>query len=129
MGCATNRQSRYAITATGFTLGAVGGTAAAPRGERKDMHAVYWGAIAGLIASLISQEIYSDTKEATLLKSENARLNTELKLFKEGTSTLLKETQNNKSRIKLYKIDKWVDEGPYRKYHQDQMIEITPLEK
>lgn len=127
--CATNKQSRYMITGASIAAGALGGSLAAPSDERKELHSVYWAAIAGLIASLVSQEIYSDAKEMELLKSENARLQSEAKLFKEGPSTLLKETQNKKSKIKLYKIDKWVDDGPHRKIHQDQMIEITPLEK
>lgn len=128
-GCATNKHKRWAITGTSVAAGLIGGTAAAPSGERTEMHAVYWGAIAGLIAALVTQEIYSDTDEVKFLQSENLRLKSEIKLFQEGPTTLLKDTKNKSNHIKLYKIDQWVDDGPNRKYHRDQMIEIIPHEK
>ena len=102
------------------------------------MHALYWGGIIGVISAIAANYYWDDNKDMAVMKLENDKLKSQLDFFQSGTATLLKETtgpadkkyfDNGKARIKLYKIDQWVDEGPNKKYHRDQMIEILPLEK
>ena len=47
LGCATNRQNRWVATGGAVALGAGIGAASAPNNERKELHAVYWGALLG----------------------------------------------------------------------------------
>lgn len=136
--CATNQKSRLATTSAGITAGAIIGAASAPKDERSEMHALYWGGIVGVLSAIAANYYFDDNKDMEVMKLENDKLKSQLDFFQSGTATLLKETtgpadkkyfQNGKARIKLYKIDQWVDEGPNKKYHRDQMIEILPLEK
>ncbi|WP_413584777.1 hypothetical protein [Bdellovibrio sp. HCB274] len=136
--CATNQKSRLATTLTGVGVGAVVGAATAPDDERPELHAMYWGGIVGVIAAVAANFYFDDNKEVEMAKMENDKLKAQLDFFQSGTATLLKETkgsadkryfQSGKAQIRLYKIDQWVDDGPNKKYHRDQMIEILPLEK
>lgn len=137
-GCATNQKSRLASTGVAVAAGATIGAAFAPDDERPEMHALYWGGIIGVIGAIAANYYFDDNKDMNVMQLENEKLKSQLDFFQSGTATLLKETtgpadkkyfQNGKARIKLYKIDQWVDEGPNKKYHRDQMIEILPLEK
>lgn len=138
ISCASNQKSRLAATAGGVLAGAALGAATVPDDERAELHALYWGGILGVVSAVAANFIFSDEREVTLLQLENEKLKSQLDFFQNGTATLLKETkgsadkkyfQNGKARIRLYQIDQWVDEGPNKKYHRDQMIEILPLEK
>ena len=126
-----------AATGTGIAVGALVGSATAPKEERRELHAMYWGGIIGVAAAIASNYYYSDEKDLSVMKLENEKLKAQLDIFQNGSSVLLKETtgkadtryfQSGKAKIKLYKIDQWVDDGPNKKYHRDQMIEILPLE-
>lgn len=136
--CATNQKSRMATTLAGVGVGAIIGGATAPEDERKELHSLYWGGIIGVASAVVANYYFNDEKDIDVLKLENEKMKAQLDFFQNGPATLLKETKGNadrkyfqsgKAKIKLYKIDQWVDEGPNKKYHRDQMIEILPLEK
>lgn len=135
--CATNQKSRLATTAAGVAVGAALGAGTAPSDEKPELHALYWGGIVGVIAAVAANYYFDDERDMDVMKLENDKLKSQLDFFQNGTATLLKDTkgpadkkyfQSGKARIRLYKIDQWVDEGPNKKYHRDQMIEILPLE-
>ncbi|QDK46207.1 hypothetical protein DOM22_14060 [Bdellovibrio sp. ZAP7] len=136
--CATNQKSRLATTLAGVGVGAVIGASTAPEDERAELHAMYWGGIVGVVAAVAANFYFNDKTDMDMVRLENEKMKAQLDFFQSGTATLLKETkgaadkkyfQSGKAKIKLYKIDQWVDEGPNKKYHRDQMIEILPLEK
>lgn len=139
-GCATNRENRWAMTGGAVAAGLAIGSASAPGEERKELHAVYWGAILGLGASLLSQEIFSDAKEIERLKSENQKKDLQLDLIQNGKTVLSREGKGyfkspsgeefftgEKAKWRLYQIDKWIKNGPNQLIHQDRMVEIIPL--
>lgn len=127
-----------AATLTGVGVGAAIGAGTAPADERAELHALYWGGIVGVVTAIAANYYFNDERDLDMARLENEKMKAQLDFFQNGTATLLKETkgaadrkyfQSGKAKIKLYKIDQWVDEGPNRKYHRDQMIEILPLEK
>ncbi len=141
-GCATNRQKRWAITGSAIGAGLAIGTASAPPTERKELHAVYWGALLGLGAALISQEIFSDEADAERLSLENQKLNLQMDLIKNANTVLLREGKgyfksptgeelfsSGKAKWRIYQIDKWVKSEPNRLFHQDRMVELLPIEE
>ena len=139
-GCATNRENRWAMTGGAVAAGVALGSATAPGEERKELHAVYWGAILGLGASLIAQEIFSDSKEIERLKAENQKKDLQLDVIQNSKTVLLREGKGyfkspsgeeffsgEKAKWRLYQIDKWVKQGPNQLIHQDRMVEIVPM--
>lgn len=135
--CATNQKSRLAATAVGVGVGGIIGAATAPSDERTELHALYWAGIIGVISAVAANYYWNDERDIDMMKLENEKMKAQLDFFQSGTATLLKETtgsadkryfQSGKAKIKLYKVDQWVDEGPNKKSHRDQMIEILPLE-
>lgn len=141
-GCATNRENRWAMTGGAVAVGLAVGSAASPGEERKELHAVYWGALLGLGASLLSQEIFSDAKEIERLKAESMKKDLQLDLIQNSQTVLQREGKGyfkspsgeeffsgEKAKWRLYQIDKWVKNGPNQLIHQDRMVEIVPLEK
>lgn len=142
LGCATNRQNRWLATGVATSAGLAIGTAAAPEGERKELHAVYWGALIGLGASLIAQEVFSDEKETQRLMLENQKLSMQLDLIQNANTVLVREGKgyfksssgeelfsSGKAKWRLYQIDKWVKNGPNQLFHQDRMVELLPLDE
>ncbi|WII71384.1 hypothetical protein QJS83_13020 [Bdellovibrio sp. 22V] len=136
--CSTNQKSRLAATALGVGVGGVVGAATAPDDERPELHALYWGGILGVVTAVAANYYFSDEKDMEVMRLENEKMKAQLDFFQNGPATLLKEStgsadkkyfQKGKAKIKLYKIDQWVEEGPNKRYHRDQMIEILPLEK
>ncbi len=139
-GCATNRQKRWTATGAAFAAGVGVGAASAPAHERKELHAVYWGALLGLGAALISQEVFSDESETEKLTLENQKLSLQLDLIQNANTVLLKEGKgyfksatgeelfsSGKAKWRLYQIDKWTKGGPNQLFHQDKMVELLPL--
>lgn len=135
--CATNQKSRLAATVVGVAAGAAIGSSTAPSDERKELHSMYWAGLLGVSAAIIANYYWNDEKDIQLMRLENDKMKAQLDFFQNGPATLLKETrgaadkkyfQSGKAKIKLYKIDQWTDEGPNKKYHRDQMIEILPSE-
>ena len=138
VSCASNQKSRVAATLLGALAGGAVGAATAPKEERTELHALYWAGLTGIASSVVANYYFNDERDIEMMRLENDKLKSQLDFFQSGPSTLLKETagpadrkffSKGKARIKLYKIDQWVDEGPDKKYHRDQMIEISPLEK
>ncbi|WP_374029043.1 hypothetical protein [Bdellovibrio bacteriovorus] len=136
--CSTNQKSRLAATAIGVGVGGVVGAATAPDDERPELHALYWGGILGVVTAVAANYYFSDEKDMEVMRLENEKMKAQLDFFQNGPATLLKEStgpadkryfQKGKAKIKLYKIDQWVEEGPNKRYHRDQMIEVLPLEK
>lgn len=139
--CATNQGKRWTTTGAAVVAGVGLGAANAPAGERKELHAVFWGSLLGLTASLISQEIFSDQKEIDRLSQENEKQRLQLDLIQNANTVLLREGKgyfksqsgeefftSGKAKWRLYQIDKWVKNGPNQLIHQDKMVEIVPLE-
>lgn len=127
-----------ALTGIGFGTGTVIGAASSPRDERPEMHAVYWGSIAGLAAALAANYYYSDESSVDVLRLENDKLKAQLDLFQNGTTKELLTSRvreqdvksgSKKVNIKVYKVDKWIDHDQNTKMHVDQMMEITPLKE
>ncbi|MBX2993490.1 MAG: hypothetical protein KF681_01660 [Bdellovibrionaceae bacterium] len=138
--CATNNQKRLTLAAASFAGGTAIGAASAPADERKELHAVYWGALLGLGAAVAGNYLFNDETELAMLNKENQRLKAELDLIQTGNKILVDqgkgkfknpvgetELQGKKAHWKIYQLDRWTKEGPNRLYHQDKMIEITPL--
>lgn len=125
--CATNSKSRLTSMGIGFATGAVVGASTAPKNESSEQHALYWGGILGLIAGVASNYYFNDQRDMEFTKLENDKLKAQLDFFQNGPSTLLKESKTSNSKIKLYKIDQWTEDGPNKRYHRDQMMEIIPL--
>ena len=130
-GCATNAEKRMLASGIAFGAGTVIGGASAPADERKEMHAVYWGGILGLATSLAANYYLAEEKETEALREENEKLKMEIKLMSNGPTALLKEStlSGGKSKIKLFKVDQWVNDGPNKKYHRDQVIEVLPVDQ
>lgn len=132
--CSTAPKSRIAASLAGAGFGAGIGYVTAPEGERKEMHSLAWGGVAGLITAIISNYYFdNDTQNNQNLKIENERLKTQVEFLSSNKKEqLLRDakgkTQDGKSnaRIKLYEIDEWVDDGPNVKYHRDKKLEILP---
>ncbi|MEK2644798.1 hypothetical protein [Bdellovibrio sp. BCCA] len=136
--CATNQKSRLAATAVGVGVGAAIGAGTAPSDERPELHALYWGGIIGVVTAVAANYYFNDEKDLEVMKLENEKMKAQLDFFQNGPSVLEKETigpadkkyfQKGRARIKLYKVDQWVDEGPNKKSHRDRVIEILPIEK
>jgi len=140
-GCATNQGKRWTATGTAVAAGVGLGIANAPAGERKELHAVFWGSLLGLGAALISQEVFSDQKEIDRLAAENEKQRLQLDIIQNANTVLLREGKgyfksqsgeelfsSGKAKWRLYQIDKWVKNGPNQLIHQDKMVEILPLE-
>jgi hypothetical protein len=140
-GCATNKSKRWLTTAAGVATGAGVGIMSAPEGERREQHALYWGAILGLGAALVAQEVFSDEDQIEKLKSENERLGLQLDMIQNANKVLLKEGKgyfksptgeeffsSGKAKWSLFQIDLWVKYGPNRMVHHDKLIELLPLD-
>ena len=141
-GCATPRQSRIATTVAGFATGAAIGYSTAPTGERKEMHAMYWGGIMGLASAIASNYYFSEEVQVQNYQLENSKLKAELDLVQNANKVLLKEGkgyfknssgeeffQSGKARWRIYQIDQWKKDGPNRLYHLDRMVELIPTEQ
>ncbi|MCE3009304.1 MAG: hypothetical protein LW875_01660 [Proteobacteria bacterium] len=141
-GCATPKKSRLAATTLAFAGGAVIGAQTAPKDERKELHSMYWAGIAGLTAAVISNYIYSEEDELLKARLEVEKLKAEMDLLQNSKKILIKEGtgyfqnpqgeqffQKGKAKWRIYEIDQWVKDGPYRLYHQDKLVELYPEEK
>jgi hypothetical protein len=145
------REQRLAWAAGAFAAGAAVGHQAAPSGERKELHAVYWGALSSLATLVVTQYALSDEEKLRALRLENEALHAQFELMRQGPMQLIKEgtgrfksdpregepkdgsksgfTADGKGRWKLYKIDRWRREGDRQLVHEDQLLEVLPLER
>lgn len=139
--CATPQKSRMAVTISSFAVGAAIGAGTAPKDERTELHAMYWGGILGVAGALISNLYFNEENEREKMNLENAKLKAEMDLMKNGQAVLLKEGrgyfknssgeeyfQNGKAKWRIYQVDKWSKDGPNRLLHQDRMVELIPVE-
>lgn len=137
--CATPRQSRIASTLSGFAAGSAMGYSTAPTGERKEMHAMYWGGIVGLTSAILSNYYFAEETQVQQYQLENSKLKAELDLIQNANKVLLKEGKgyfknasgeeffnNGKAKWRIYQIDQWKKEGPNQLYHRDKMVELLP---
>lgn len=139
--CATPQKSRTAVTLASFVAGAAIGAGTAPKDERTELHAMYWGGILGIAGALISNYYFSEENEREKMSLENGKLKAEMDLLQNANTVLLKEGrgyfknstgeeyfQSGKAKWRLYQVDKWTKDGPNRLFHQDRMVELIPLE-
>lgn len=149
LGCATNRQNRWLATGSAVAVGLTVGSTNAPENERKELHAVYWGALLGLGAALISQELFSDAKEIERLTLENQKQSLQLDIIQNANTVLLREGKGTfkpgvgvdlgvsgpidsktgaRAKWRLYQIDRWVKGSENQLIHQDKLVELIPIE-
>lgn len=140
LGCATSRQKRLSFTGAGFVAGAALGGATAPAHERKELHALYWGGLVAVAASVLGDFLWSSEDEAARLKLENEKLKADFELLQNAKTVLLREGEgrfktpagsdvqlpSGKARWRLYEVDRWVKDGPDKLVHQDKVVEILP---
>lgn len=137
VGCATPRRSRLLMTGVAGTAGYIVGENAAPKGEKRELHATYWGAVAGLVAAIASDWIFNDRDYMSTLEQENRELAAKIELIQNTQKSLVKSGQgrfDSKSSNKLtgkaligwrlYQIDRWEKQGTNRLIHLDQMVEL-----
>ncbi|MFN7455439.1 MAG: hypothetical protein ACK5RO_12355 [Pseudobdellovibrionaceae bacterium] len=128
-----------AATTLAFAGGALIGGQTAPKDERKELHSMYWAGIAGLSAAVISNYVYSEEEELLKARLEIEKMKAEMDLLQNSKKILVKEGtgyfqnpqgeqffQKGKAKWRIYEIDQWVKDGPYRLYHQDKMVELFP---
>ena len=136
--CATDTKSRLLTTAVATAVGAAIGYTTAPSDERPELHALYWAGLTGVAASVAANFYFNDERDHEVLTAENEKLKAQMDVIQNGSSILLKDTtgpadkkyfSSGKARLRLYKVDQWVDDGPNKKVHQDQIIEVSPIEK
>lgn len=137
--CATPSKSRLATTVGSFALGLGVGSASAPKDERNDLHAIYWGGIFGVTAAIAANYYFNEEDSLKVSQLENEKLKAELELIQNANKVLLKEGQgyfknaageeyfqSGKAKWRIYQIDKWSKDGPNRLYHQDRLVELIP---
>lgn len=134
VSCSTAPQKRVTFSLIGAGVGGVAGYAVAPEGEKKEMHAATWAGVLGLVTSIFANYYLDDGgKNTESLKLENERLKTQVEFMSSNKKEVLLRDAKGKSsdgktntRIKLYDIDEWVDDGPNVKYHRDKKLEVLP---
>lgn len=128
-----------ALMAGGFATGLGIGSATAPKDERTELHAMYWGGLLGLAAALAGEYYFADEDELSRLQLRNDKMQAEMELLKNANTVLLKSGQGyfkgtageeyfqgGKAKWRLYQIDRWTKDGPNRLYHLDRMVELQP---
>lgn len=139
--CQTPLKSRLAATGSAAAAGLVFGAATAPKNERTELHAVYWGGLFGLGAAVISNYVYNDEAQLKTNQLENEKLKAQLSLINQANQVLLKEGKGyfknsegqslfdgGKAKWRLYQVDQWEKDGPNRMFHKDKILEIVPSE-
>ena len=140
LSCASPQKSRLALAGGAAVTGALVGYQAAPKNERPEMHAVYWGSLLGLVAALIGEFFWSDEEAMVRTQLENDRLKAELELINSANKVLLKQGEGHfksgatppgtvvpdKGKWRLYQTDRWIKEGPHQLLHIDRTMEVFP---
>lgn len=134
VGCATsNSGKRWWLIGAAVPVGATIGASTSPKDEKLEAHAVYWGAILGLVAAVVGNYYYSDEKEIERLKNENEVLqDPPLHFLKEGMGGFGKGGDGEPKgpiKWKRYKTNRWQKETPKTFNHIDEVIEITDENK
>lgn len=128
--CASNTKSRLATTGVGFGVGAVIGSASAPDDERPELHALYWGGLVGVAASVAANYYFNDEKQREFMEIERDKLQAQLEVCQKGPTPILqaeKTAKKGKARINIFKVQEWIPHNN-KMYRCDQMIEtVEPL--
>ncbi len=148
MGCASipyyNRE-KHLVTVGGSTLaaGAIGYFTTPHDGTSKTTHALVWGGMIGLVASVASLYIFDDQAMIQELKRKQDQLEHALTHLKDSPREpkLLYSTQGahfkkempkeyqhliQPGEWSIYALDQWVENSKGALIHQDKMLKLTP---
>jgi len=131
-----------AMAAVGVVAGTIGAMSA-PVNENPVGHGLLWGGLGAASSGILGMWIFDEQKHSSSLERENEALKKELGVYRiegEGGRELLTEAPASfakeipesmvslirPGRWKVWKLDKWINEGENRLIHQDRMIEMTP---
>lgn len=133
------KNQRMQWTGGAFVTGAILGAATAPKDEKPEVHAMYWGSMLGLATAIAAQYYIHDEDNYHKLKDENEQLKNELDLIQNAKQSLIDQGQGQfknptddpnrkgqRAQWKVYEINKWIKDGPNRLIHQDKLVEIVP---
>lgn len=126
-GCstATKEGVRYNIVAAGVGVGAASGAVFAPKDEKREVHALNWAGIIGLLAALYSMVFHSDKEHIKKVEDENYKLkNTpDFKVLDEFQAELRKPLYRGgptEGKWQYRKVNRWIPDGEDRLIHQDR---------
>lgn len=146
-GCATTNRTKTLLLMTGVGAAAAGvGYSVAPRDERPEMHALYWGAAGAAVAGVAGLFLFDEQKRSEELERQAAVMRKELDAFRDeggGAShepRLLYETTApfgrdipeeyqslvRPGRWSVYKLNQWVAQGEGTLVHHDRMVKLVP---
>ena len=127
-GCSTmgkNERFRWNITGAGVIAGAAGGAALAPKDEKREVHALNWAGIIGLLAAGYAMFYHSDKKEIKKLEQENYTLKNQpdFEVLDEFNARLKKPLFRGgptDGDWQYQKIDNWLKVDENTLIHQDR---------
>ncbi len=125
--CASKTKSRLATTGIGFGVGATVGAASAPSDERPELHALYWGGLVGVAASVAANYYFNEEQQRQVMEIERDKLQAQLEICQKGPTPILqaeKSAQKGKARINIFKVQEWIPHNN-KMYRCDQMIETV----
>lgn len=136
-GCSTmgkNERLRWNITGAGILAGAAGGAAFAPKDEKREVHALNWAGIIGLLAAGYAMFFHNDRKRLKKLENENYTLKNEpeFEILDEFNARLKKPlfrggpTEGN---WQYQKIDTWLKVNDDQLIHQNRRFIRTDKKK
>jgi hypothetical protein len=146
-GCATTNRTKTLLLMTGVGAVAAGvGYSVAPRDERPEMHALYWGAAGAAVAGVAGLFLFDEQKRSEELERQATVMKKELDAFRDEGSTashgpqLLYETNApfgrdipgeyqglvRPGRWSVYKLNQWVAQGEGTLVHHDRMVKLVP---
>jgi len=144
-GCATmsNRtKTILAMAAVGVVAGTVGAMSA-PADENPVGHGLLWGGLGASSTGALGLWLFDEHKRSSELERESEALKKELSVYRieaeggrelvgEAPAKFVKDLPDSVAGLvrpghwKVWKLDKWINEGENRMVHQDKMIEIAP---
>jgi len=145
-GCATTNRTKTLLLMAGLGAASAGvGYSVAPRDERPEMHALYWGAAGAAVAGVAGLFLFDEQKRADELERQATVMRKELDAFRdEGGASheprLLYETSApfgrdipdeyqalvRPGRWSVYKLNQWVAQGEGTLVHHDRMVKLVP---
>lgn len=139
--CATNRTKQILLTTIAASTAGTIGALTSPKDESSMAHFLMWGGTAGTVAAISSMYIYENEKVQKDLELQIQSLRSDLdtqnkkgepKLEQITIDPIYKSIPKNMNQMiqpgqwKLYKLDRWVEDGDNRLIHQDKLLEIIP---
>ncbi len=146
-GCATTNRTKTLLLMAGLGAASAGvGYSVAPRDERPEMHALYWGAAGAAVAGVAGLFLFDEQKRSEELERQATVMRKELDAFRDEGSTashgpqLLYETNApfgrdipgeyqglvRPGRWSVYKLNQWVAQGEGTLVHHDRMVKLVP---